>query len=148
MVEVAVNTPLAEALNAVIQPKLVEVGWSTGGVDDSALSEYIILMLVNGKTQDQIASELSGDLLQLGPDDPGAIEFSAWLFERVDALNQQLNAAQPSSANSNTTSPAQQSQPNVPTPSVVETTERLASGDTSQDMEMGEGEDASTGANM
>jgi hypothetical protein len=27
-----------------------------GGADDSALPEYIILMLVNGKTQDQIAS--------------------------------------------------------------------------------------------
>ena len=92
--EISLNTPLAEALNAVIQPKLVEVGWSTGGVDDSALSEYIILMLVNGKTQDQIAAELSGDLLNLGPDDPGAIDFSRWLFERVDSLDQQLNGGQ------------------------------------------------------
>ncbi|KAI9800157.1 MAG: hypothetical protein M1833_003484 [Piccolia ochrophora] len=88
-VEVTLNTPLAEALNAVIQPKLVEVGWSTGGVDDSALSEYIILMLVNGKTQDQIAAELSGDLLNLGPDDPGAIDFSRWLFEQVEVLHRQ-----------------------------------------------------------
>ncbi|KAF4464991.1 nuclear poly(A)-binding [Fusarium albosuccineum] len=90
-VEVSLNTPLAEALNAAIQPKLVEVGWGTGGADDSALAEYIILMLVNGKTQDQIASELSGDLLNLGPDDPSTREFSQWLFEQIDALNSQFN---------------------------------------------------------
>jgi hypothetical protein len=88
-VEVALQTPLAHALNNVIQPKLVEVGWSTGGDDDSALSEYIILMLVNGKTQEQIAAELSGDLLNLGPDDPGAREFAQWLFEQVEQLNSQ-----------------------------------------------------------
>jgi nuclear polyadenylated RNA-binding protein NAB2 len=86
-VEVSLETPLAEALHAAIQPKLVEVGWSTGGADDSALSEYIILMLVNGKTQDQIAAELSGDLLNLGPDDPGARDFAQWLFQQVDYLS-------------------------------------------------------------
>jgi len=85
-VEVALQTPLAHALNTVIQPKLVEVGWSTGGDDDSALSEYIILMLVNGKTQEQIAAELSGDLLNLGPDDPGARDFSEWLFQQLELL--------------------------------------------------------------
>jgi hypothetical protein len=90
-VEISLNTPLAEALNAVIQPKLVEVGWGTGGADDSALAEYIILMLVNGKTQDQIASELSGDLLGLGSDDPSTREFSQWLFEQIDALSGQSN---------------------------------------------------------
>lgn len=90
-VEVSLNTPLAEALNAAIQPKLVEVGWGTGGADDSALAEYIILMLVNGKTQDQIAAELSGDLLNLGPDDPSTRDFSQWLFEQIEALNAQLN---------------------------------------------------------
>lgn len=90
-VQVTLNTPLAEALNNVVQPKLVEVGWSMGGADDSALSEYIILMLVNGKTQDQIASELSNDLLNLGPDDSGALDFSRWLFEQVEVLNAQIN---------------------------------------------------------
>ena len=90
-VEVVLNTPLAEALGNVVQPKLSEVGWSTGGLDDSALGEYIILMLVNGKTQEQIAAELSNDLLNLGPDDTGAVDFSKWLFEQVDNLNAQLN---------------------------------------------------------
>ena len=86
-VSVALNTPLAEQLSNVVQPKLVEVGWSTGGLDDSALAEYIILMLVNGKTQDQIASELSHDLLNLGPDDSGATDFARWLFEQVETLS-------------------------------------------------------------
>ncbi|KAF5692174.1 nuclear poly(A)-binding protein [Fusarium denticulatum] len=90
-VEVSLNTPLAEALNAAIQPKLVEVGWGTGGADDSALAEYIILMLVNGKSQDEIAAELSGDLLGLGSDDPSTRNFSQWLFEQIDALNAQFN---------------------------------------------------------
>jgi len=89
-VEVVLDSPLAHALNSAIQPKLVEVGWSTGGADDSAaLSEYIILMLANGKTQDQIAAELSGDLLNLGQDDPGARDFSQWLFHQVESLNSQ-----------------------------------------------------------
>ncbi|PTB47107.1 uncharacterized protein TrAFT101_012010 [Trichoderma asperellum] len=85
--EIGLGTPLAEALNAAIQPKLLEVGWGTGGSDDSALAEYIILMLVNGKTQDQIATELSGDLLNLPPDDPVVHEFSKWLFEQVHILS-------------------------------------------------------------
>ena len=92
-VEVTLNTPLAEALSNVVQPKLSEVGWSTGGLDDSALGEYIVLMLVNGKTQEQIAAELSNDLLNLGPDDSGATDFSKWLFEQVELLNKQLNGS-------------------------------------------------------
>lgn len=87
------NTPLADALSDVVQPKLSEIGWNTGGLDDSALGEYIILMLVNGKTQEQIAAELSNDLLNLEPDNAGAIDFSRWLFEQVDLLNSQLNGA-------------------------------------------------------
>jgi hypothetical protein len=88
------NSPLAQALQSVVQPKLVELGWSTGGLDDSALSEYVILMLINDKTQDQISSELSNDLLGLGPDDPGAAEFSKWLFEQLHSLNAQINGGQ------------------------------------------------------
>lgn len=88
---VAVGTPLAEALGNVIQPKLVEMGWSSDGGDDSALTEYVILMLVNGKTQEQIAGELSNDLLGLGEGDTQALDFSRWLFEQVEVLNQHLN---------------------------------------------------------
>ncbi|KAG6241968.1 hypothetical protein E4U25_005144 [Claviceps purpurea] len=96
-VEVALNTPLAEALSTAIQPKLLEVGWGTGA-DDSALAEYIILMLANGKTQDQIAADLSGDLLGLPADDPSVHSFSRWLFEQIELLNSQLNGGQVQSA--------------------------------------------------
>ncbi|EJT76768.1 hypothetical protein GGTG_06683 [Gaeumannomyces tritici R3-111a-1] len=89
MAEVALNTPLADALTSAITPKLLEVGWGTGGADDAALAEYIVLMLVNGKSQAEIASELAGDLLSLGPDDPGALDFAKWLFQQVDLLKAQ-----------------------------------------------------------
>lgn len=88
---VSVGTPLAEALSNVIQPKLVEMGWSSDGGEDSALTEYVILMLVNGKTQEQIAGELSNDLLGLGEGDTQALDFSRWLFEQVETLNRQIN---------------------------------------------------------
>lgn len=90
-VEVALNTPLAEALSNTVQQKVSEIGWSTGGLDDSALGEYIILMLVNGKTEEQIAAELSQDLLNLASDDTGAADFARWLFQQVETLNGQLN---------------------------------------------------------
>lgn len=86
-IEIALNTPLADALASAIQPKLVEIGWTTDGADE--LAEYVILMLVNGKTQDEIAAELSGDVLNLGPDDPDAPAFSKWLFEQVEILSGQ-----------------------------------------------------------
>ena len=105
-VEVALDTPLADALTNVVQPKLAEVGWNTG-LDDSALGEYIILMLVNGKTQDQIAAELSNDLLSLPPEDSGATDFSRWLFEQVDLLNQQMNGAPVAQAQSQSTQPGE-----------------------------------------
>lgn len=88
-VEVSLNTPLADALSNVVQPKLTELGWSTGAPDDLELGEYIILMLVNGKTEDQIAAELSNDLLSFGPSDTGAADFAKWLFEQVHLLKAQ-----------------------------------------------------------
>lgn len=89
-VEVALETPLANALTAAVQPKLVEVGWASEE-DGNALAEYIILMLVNGKTQEQIAAELSNELLSLPPDDPSSHNFAAWLFEQIETLNAQIN---------------------------------------------------------
>lgn len=89
-IEVAVGSQLGEALQTVVLPKLVELGWSTGMQDDT-LSEYIILMLANGKTQDQIATELSTDLLDSSPDDAAPMEFAKWLFEQVHQLSAQHN---------------------------------------------------------
>ncbi|CAN8099466.1 unnamed protein product [Discula destructiva] len=89
-VAIELNTPLADALNAAIQPKLHEYGWATGGADDAALSEYIILMLVNNKTQQEVGQELSTDLLGLDPNDPGLRDFCDWLFATVNSLGAQF----------------------------------------------------------
>lgn len=80
-VELAVGTPLAEALNTAVHTKLLDVGW--GSEDDTSLAEFIVLMLVNGKTEDQIASELASDIL---PEGEGTQEFARWLFDQVRAL--------------------------------------------------------------
>lgn len=90
-IEVSLNTPLGDALISAIQPKIAEVGWGSGGTDDQNLAEYIVLMLGNNQTQEQIASELSSDLLNLGPDDPSTLEFTKWLFQHVEVLNRQVN---------------------------------------------------------
>lgn len=87
------DSPLAAAVANVIQPKLVEIGWSTDDGQESALIEYIVLMLVNGKTQEQLATELSNDFLGLDEGDTQALEFSRWLFGQVEILNQQINGA-------------------------------------------------------
>ena len=92
-VSVQLNTPLADGLNSAIQPKLEQYGWATGGADDAALTEYIILMLVNGKTQEEVTRELSTDLLGLDPNDPGLLEFSNWLFATIDALSAQFGSS-------------------------------------------------------
>ena len=83
------NSPLAEALNSRIQPKLVEIGWSVGD-ENSPLGEYICLMMVNGKSQDQIASELSGELLGLDPDDASSAQFARWLFDEFEMLKNSM----------------------------------------------------------
>lgn len=92
-VAIELNTPLADALNAAIQPKLEEYGWATGGGDDAALTEYIILMLVNGKTQNEVAQELSADLLGLDPNDAGLLDFCTWLFTTIDSLAAQYGVS-------------------------------------------------------
>lgn len=95
--QITLGTPLAQAVANVIQPKLVEMGWSDG--QESPLIEYIVLMLVNGKTEEQIATELSNDFLGLQEGDTAALEFSQWLFTQVEMLNQQINGVAPTSAN-------------------------------------------------
>ncbi len=98
--QITTDGPLGKALQDIVNPKLVELGWSSGPQDNS-LTEYIILMLVNGKTQDNVSNELAHDLLDLPPNDLSAVEFSRWLFEQVDVLNTQINGpavAQPEPA--------------------------------------------------
>jgi hypothetical protein len=90
MVEVQLGTPLAEALMQAIQPKFNELGWASGGADE-ALAEYVVLMLVNGKTQQEIITELSTDFLGIPADDPNLGEFVRWLFDQINIFNASLN---------------------------------------------------------
>ncbi|KAL9623666.1 MAG: hypothetical protein Q9160_002122 [Pyrenula sp. 1 TL-2023] len=99
--EAGLGAPLEQALNSVVQPKLVSLGWSSE--DDTSLAEYIVLMLQNGKTQDQIASELSSDLL---PDESGTLEFSKWLFDQISLLRNK--ESQPDNNESTASVPQQQ----------------------------------------
>ena len=140
-ISIQANTPLAEQLSNILQPKLVDVGWSTGGADDSALAEYIVLMLVNGKTQEQIASELSNDLLNLGPEDSGALDFARWLFEQVDVLTNQVNGTAPQGNNTFATPSQTQAIPSF-------TSESEGNHIAQQDVDMGEGMEASQDTHM
>ena len=85
-------------LSNKLQPKLVEMGWIFRSEDDSILVNFIVEMLINGDTRDQIASKLSNDILGLDPEDTGAQEFATWLFQEVE-LNclTKSNARGPSS---------------------------------------------------
>ncbi|KAL2271119.1 hypothetical protein VTJ83DRAFT_490 [Remersonia thermophila] len=100
-VEIQLGTPLAEALNMAILGKIAELGWAGPGTEGSAMSEYFILMLANGKTESEIAAEITGDLLGLSPEDQTAPAFARWLFEQIPILSAQLGSgtAQPAEAN-------------------------------------------------
>ncbi|KAK4165810.1 hypothetical protein QBC43DRAFT_207992 [Cladorrhinum sp. PSN259] len=90
-VEIVLNSPLANALNTAIQSKIAELGWAAGS-EGTAMSEYFVLMLANGKSQDEIASEIATDLLGLGPEDETPHNFARWLFEQINAINAELNS--------------------------------------------------------
>lgn len=78
MAAIALDTPLAETLSGSIQNRIVQEGWAQD--DDTALAEYIVLMIANGKTQSQILSELQTELL---PEAQGTDVFSQWLFDEI-----------------------------------------------------------------
>lgn len=89
--DLAAGTPLAQSLQNLVQPKLAEFGWTTGG-DDTTLFDYILLMLSNGKNEEQVATELSNDLLdEAEGENTDTHRFARWLFEQVDQLR--ANAA-------------------------------------------------------
>lgn len=82
MSSISEESPLAEQLKNAVQAKAIEYSW-TQDEDDTSLAEYIVLMVANGKNQEQITSELSGELLQ---DASGIDEFAQWLTEYVAKL--------------------------------------------------------------
>lgn len=71
------QTPAAKKLEAEVQRKLAEYSYSTA--DDVVMAEYVVVMLANAKTPDQITAELS-ELIGEDMYDPG---FTTWLFEEV-----------------------------------------------------------------
>jgi nuclear polyadenylated RNA-binding protein NAB2 len=93
MSELVIGTPLADALNVAIQSKISDLGWASGSSEVAAMSEYFILLLNDGKTQQEIVSEISGDLLGLGPEDQTAPAFAQWLIEQANGLSSQLAAS-------------------------------------------------------
>lgn len=88
MAALALDTSQMETLSSSVHSRIVREGWSQD--DDTALAEYIVLMLANGKSQTQVAAELAGELLQ---DAQGTEEFSKWLFEQVAQVSGGGNSA-------------------------------------------------------
>jgi len=97
--DLVLGSPLADALNVAIQNKIDELGWANHGTEGSAMSEYFILLLSSGKTQTEIATEISGDILGLGPEDQTAPAFVSWLFEQATTLSAQHGGSGASEAN-------------------------------------------------
>ncbi|KAF2487318.1 hypothetical protein BDY17DRAFT_306711 [Neohortaea acidophila] len=89
---VEAGSALAQTIQNAVQPKLMEYGW-VAEENDTTLSEYVTTMLVNGKDIQGVVSELGGDLLGVGEDDPSVTAFAKWLFDQLHAMN-----APPSSA--------------------------------------------------
>lgn len=87
------GSPVAEALNAAIQTKVADLGWASGGAECAAMAEYFVLMLANGKTKEDVSSEIAGELLGLGPDDATVPAFAQWLFEQLEVLSSQVPPA-------------------------------------------------------
>ena len=84
-VSVEAGSSLAQQIQRAVQPKLVENGW-VAEENDTTLSEYVTMMIVNGKNLQGVQSELGGDLLGVGEDDAAVGAFAEWLFQQVQAL--------------------------------------------------------------
>ena len=84
--QVVANTTGATMLQSAVQTRLVELGWSTDGADDNSLAEYVVLMLQNGKTPQQVGAEMSSDM---GMDEAAASDFGHWLSEQIQLIGGQ-----------------------------------------------------------
>lgn len=84
LAKLAPGTPLGDALHYVVQRVVAELGWNEA--DDYSLTKLILLLVVKGKSQENIASELSSELLGLEPGDTAASNFMKWLFQQFDML--------------------------------------------------------------
>lgn len=89
MIKVLNESPLAMALNQAIQLKLGELGWASGD-SDTALAEFIVLLLVDQKEPDQVLEEITGGIIPVGPEDPSAKQFVEWLFDQIEVIHAQI----------------------------------------------------------
>ncbi|KAK0338159.1 oxygen-dependent protoporphyrinogen oxidase [Friedmanniomyces endolithicus] len=85
-IQVDAGSALAQTIQAAAQAKLMENGWAPEE-NDTTLSEYVTMMLVNGKDMQGVQSELGGELLGVGEDDPQVAEFTRWLFDQARSLS-------------------------------------------------------------
>ncbi|KAG8856189.1 hypothetical protein FRB91_001086 [Serendipita sp. 411] len=76
--DLQLGTPRADALQTAIHDELVVRGFTTG--EDKVMAEYVLIMLINKKTPEQVNSELSDFI---GPEtwDPTFVD---WLFEEAN----------------------------------------------------------------
>ncbi|KAK3625047.1 oxygen-dependent protoporphyrinogen oxidase [Elasticomyces elasticus] len=79
------GSPLATAIQSAAQAKLIENGWAPEE-SDTTLSEYVTMMLVNGKDEQGVRSELGGELLGVGEEDEMVAAFVGWLFGEARRL--------------------------------------------------------------
>jgi hypothetical protein len=84
-VEILPQSPLADAINASLLPKLVEFGWASEPSDAAPIAEFVVLMLINGKNKDGVAHEL-GALIGSDGSDPSVVSFADWLFAEIERL--------------------------------------------------------------
>lgn len=89
--QVEAGSALAQTIQNAAQAKLMEAGWAAEE-NDTTLSEYVTMMLVNGKDFQGVQSELGGELLGVGEDDPAVADFTRWLFEQAQSLSGQSDA--------------------------------------------------------
>ncbi|KAF9920613.1 hypothetical protein FBU30_009543 [Linnemannia zychae] len=74
MSAIQLGTPQEKELTALVLDKLKDFGWS----DNDVLANFIVVMVANEKSKDEIVAELN-DIL------PGqAMEFADWLFDSIN----------------------------------------------------------------
>lgn len=97
--DISPDSPEGSALKAIILPKLIALGWSSG-MQDETLAEYILLLLQNGISKEQLTSDLSTDMVET--DDQNSpekcAEFTDWLFDQVANVRAGLDVGQAADA--------------------------------------------------
>ena len=84
----APDTPAATRLRTSVHERLVAEGWTQD--DDSSFAEYVVLMLLNGKKEEEVIAELQGELLENAPGIPAFVQ---WLFQQYNQINQEQTPA-------------------------------------------------------